>query len=204
VACRQWEAFQQGGFFVYFVLAAIMSHGVPPIGLAHACSHSLTPSCLVGMVRHLATMISQGVRARSSSSTGARSGRIRLRRDPFFGRELYWLARRFTTPFIVLVVLPFVLFMVFWGAPNTGLLREGLHAWVLVTLAACGSLWLLMVDGRAGLLLCWRPAPSKSWHDSGCVLVEGGLVTAKFRWTDTASLSSCAERRRSSPGRCST
>jgi len=185
------KAFQQGGFFVYFVLAGDhVARSAADWTRARLLSFADTVVPLWAWFRHLGDHDqSGGARAfffQYWCTVPAGFGFVAI---PFFGRELYWLARRFTTPFIVLVVLPFVLFMVFWGAPNTGLLREGLHAWVLVTLAACGSLWAS--DGRrprwAAPLLATRAIEILGMTVAAC-LVEGGLVTAKFRWTDTASL----------------
>jgi len=44
-------------------------------------------------------------------------------------------ARKWPWAVTVAVIVPFVAFAVYWGSASTGLLREGLHAWVLTLLA---------------------------------------------------------------------
>jgi hypothetical protein len=39
------------------------------------------------------------------------------------------LGRRFKALFLAVVVFPFVLFAIYWGASHSGLMREGLHPW---------------------------------------------------------------------------
>jgi hypothetical protein len=47
-----------------------------------------------------------------------------------------WRAfRRWTWPIVATIVTPFVAFTIYWGASQTGMLREGLHAWVLALIA---------------------------------------------------------------------
>jgi hypothetical protein len=48
--------------------------------------------------------------------------------------SLWRAARLWTWPVLVVVVLPFAAFALYWGDASTGLLREGLQAWVLTLL----------------------------------------------------------------------
>lgn len=55
---------------------------------------------------------------------------------------MFWLALGFhfaRWAFLLLVVLPFAIFLLYWGSATTGLLREGLHVWVIGTL--CFATW---------------------------------------------------------------
>lgn len=54
---------------------------------------------------------------------------------PFLLVALASAARRWGALFLVAAVLPFLLFAAYWGADRTGLLREGMHVWVLTLLA---------------------------------------------------------------------
>jgi len=53
-------------------------------------------------------------------------------------------ARRAPLAFLCLVAFPFALFAVYWGSFDSGLMREGLHPWVLTVLGA----WALVWPGR--------------------------------------------------------
>jgi 4-amino-4-deoxy-L-arabinose transferase-like glycosyltransferase len=79
---------------------------------------------------------------------------------PLLLASLWRAARRWTWPILVAVIVPFVVFAVYWGDASTGLLREGLHAWVLtllivVALEQCGRgyPWLRAWPSRAVLAL---------------------------------------------------
>ncbi len=48
---------------------------------------------------------------------------------------LYRAARLWPWPVFAAVVVPFVAFTVYWGSASTGMLREGLHTWVLTLIA---------------------------------------------------------------------
>jgi len=49
--------------------------------------------------------------------------------------SLWRFAKRWTWPFFAVVVIPFVLFWIYWGNGSSGFLREGMQAWVLAVLA---------------------------------------------------------------------
>ncbi|MBS1883302.1 MAG: hypothetical protein JSS97_10150 [Actinobacteria bacterium] len=48
---------------------------------------------------------------------------------------LWRFAKRFTWPFFAVVVIPFVAFWIYWGNGSSGILREGMQAWVLAVIA---------------------------------------------------------------------
>ena len=108
-----------------------------------------------------------------------------------------WLARgarRWPALFGAAVVLPFVLFAVFWGSYPTGLLREGMHVWVLtlVALVACARAVaeaprpaasrlhaaLFALRSPEALLMLVLPA----WATSGAPYQR------PFLWTDVVAL----------------
>lgn len=105
-----------------------------------------------------------------------------------------WRAfKRWKWPVFVGVIVPFVLFAVYWGDASTGLLREGLHTWVLTLLAV-----VAVEQGSRGFP--WlRSAPIRALLSLRCaevllVAVLPTLVTAhrfyshQFRYTDTLAL----------------
>jgi hypothetical protein len=48
-------------------------------------------------------------------------------------------AKRWTWPFLAVIAIPFVAFLVYWGANDSGLLREGMQAWVLAVVAVLAA-----------------------------------------------------------------
>jgi hypothetical protein len=74
--------------------------------------------------------------------------------------SLWRAARRWPWPFTATVAIPFLLFVVYWGASSTGLMREGLQPWALTLFvvigceqAASGFGWLRSLPIRALLTL---------------------------------------------------
>lgn len=67
---------------------------------------------------------------------------------------LYKLARQRPLALLLLVVLPFGFFAVYWGSFTSGLMREGLHAWLL-TLLVLAAIQLMdeLTGRRLGRLL---------------------------------------------------
>ncbi|HEU5254118.1 MAG TPA: glycosyltransferase 87 family protein [Solirubrobacterales bacterium] len=49
--------------------------------------------------------------------------------------SLWRFAKRWTWPFFAIVVIPYVLFWIYWGSGSSGFLREGMQAWVLAVIA---------------------------------------------------------------------
>ncbi|MGV1049589.1 MAG: hypothetical protein ACOYD4_13830 [Solirubrobacterales bacterium] len=54
---------------------------------------------------------------------------------PFLLISLWRAFRRWRWPVTAAVIAPFAAFAVYWGGSRTGMLREGLHTWVLVVIA---------------------------------------------------------------------
>jgi Dolichyl-phosphate-mannose-protein mannosyltransferase len=79
---------------------------------------------------------------------------------PMLSIGLWRAGRRWPWPVIATVVVPFVSFAIYWGASSTGMLREGLQAWILTVFAALaceqaasGFGWLSRAPLRAILAL---------------------------------------------------
>jgi len=49
--------------------------------------------------------------------------------------SLWRFAKRWTWPFFAIVVIPYVLFWLYWGSGTSGFLREGMQAWALAVVA---------------------------------------------------------------------
>ncbi|MBO0767720.1 MAG: glycosyltransferase family 39 protein [Solirubrobacterales bacterium] len=64
---------------------------------------------------------------------------------PFLLEGLWAGLRRWRWAIVATVVVPFLVFWVYWGSANTGLTREGLHAWALTVIVA-----LAVVEGARG------------------------------------------------------
>ena len=61
---------------------------------------------------------------------------------------LWRAGRAWPWPVLATVVVPFLLFMIYWGSSSSGLLREGLQAWVLTLLV---------------VLACWQARTGFGW-----------------------------------------
>ena len=79
---------------------------------------------------------------------------------PLLLASLWRAARRWPWPIFATILVPLVVFTVYWGASITGLLREGMQAWVLALIAvvavqqaASGFPWLDSRPVRAILSL---------------------------------------------------
>jgi hypothetical protein len=74
--------------------------------------------------------------------------------------SLYKALRRWPWPVTAAIVIPFVLFTIYWGASITGNLREGMQAWVLALIAvialqqwASGFPWFRSILARLAITL---------------------------------------------------
>jgi hypothetical protein len=72
---------------------------------------------------------------------------------PVLLASLWRFAKRWTWPFFAVVVIPFVLFWIYWGNGSSGFLREGMQAWVLAILA------VLAIE-QAGSRFSWLRSPA--------------------------------------------
>jgi hypothetical protein len=75
--------------------------------------------------------------------------------------SLWRFARRWTWPFFAVVVIPFVLFWIYWGNGSSGFPREGMQAWILAILAVvaieqAGSHFSWMRSGAIRAILVLR------------------------------------------------
>ena len=58
---------------------------------------------------------------------------------PLLLMSLWRASRRWAWAVTAVVIVPFVAFAIYWGASSTGMLREGLHAWVLTLLVVVAA-----------------------------------------------------------------
>ena len=112
----------------------------------------------------------------------------------FFPLYLYGLVRGFLRDWAVVtatVIVPFFAFLVYWGAEDTGLMREGLQAWLLGTMVVYA--WVRRSSRRwpVGLervLLATRVVETVLLVLLPTVQTSGVLVGHAFRVTDYVSL----------------
>jgi hypothetical protein len=106
---------------------------------------------------------------------------------------LWRSARRWPWLVTATVIVPFLLFAVYWGDADTGLLREGLHAWVLTLLVLLaleqGSErfpWLR--NGPAVALLALRSVEVLLVAMLPTVLTTHRLIDSRFALTDVVAV----------------
>ncbi len=105
-----------------------------------------------------------------------------------------WRAwQRWRWAVFVAVVVPFLTFLVYWGSYSTGMLPEGLQAWVLTLLvvvavqqAAAGFPWLRSAPTRA--ILSFRALELLAVAVVPTVATRGELISAQYPLTDTVAL----------------
>lgn len=107
--------------------------------------------------------------------------------------SLWRAARLWPWPVLAGVVVPFAAFAIYWGGSSTGMLREGLQAWVLTLLAvvACqqaraGFPWLASRGVR--LVLVLRIAETALLALGPALATRHTLVSGSFPLTDLAAL----------------
>jgi hypothetical protein len=112
---------------------------------------------------------------------------------PLLLLSLWRAARLWPWPVLAGVVVPFTAFAVYWGGSSTGMLREGLQAWVLTLLAvvACqqaraGFPWLASRGVR--LVLVLRVAETALLALGPALATRHVLVSDSFPLTDVAAL----------------
>ncbi|MFN8035249.1 MAG: glycosyltransferase family 39 protein [Acidimicrobiia bacterium] len=136
---------------------------------------------------------------------------------PVYLFGLWRFAVRHARYFVAIIVTPLVVFWLYWGFSITGLLREGLHAWLIATLIAA-FLGLVLLSSRRVLvvlrycasarvaslvvMLCVPTVASSGWLDGRRFLVSNllsltllfggvlGLGIASARWLDPDRLAS--------------
>ncbi len=73
---------------------------------------------------------------------------------PFLVMSMVRLARRYPWIVVSLVVVPFVVFAVYWGSFVSGLMREGLHAWIVgVLILSALEIAPLLAGGGPGAMV---------------------------------------------------
>jgi hypothetical protein len=105
-----------------------------------------------------------------------------------------WKAwRRWPWPVLLAVVVPFLTFLVYWGSYSTGLLPEGLQAWVLMVLAVvaiqqayAGFPWLQSRPIKA--LLTLRVAELLAVAVVPTWATRGELLSAQYKLCDSLAL----------------
>jgi len=112
---------------------------------------------------------------------------------PLLLLALWRAARRWPWAVWATVFIPFIAFTVYWGASETGMMREGLQAWALTLLvvvgcqqAAAGYSWLR--SGPIRLLLSLRPVEVLAMAIGPALATEEILVSEAFVVTDTVAL----------------
>lgn len=107
---------------------------------------------------------------------------------------VYGLVRAFRRDWMVVtatVIVPFVAFLIYWGDADTGLMREGLHAWFLGTLVIyaltrrSGRHWPVVLER---VLLVTRVIEMLLLALLPTVWTSGKLYDPAFRSTDVVSL----------------
>lgn len=113
---------------------------------------------------------------------------------PVLVASLARTARRAPAVFATVIVLPFVIFATFWGGDATGLLREGMHVWVLTIVVAV--VWTLARRRAPSRALARREAGCLAFRAIEVFLMltvpaavgSGALVQRQFLATDIVAL----------------
>jgi len=112
---------------------------------------------------------------------------------PLLLASLWRAGRHWPWPVLATVVVPFAVFAVYWGGSSTGMLREGLQAWVLTlfVVVACQQArenfpWLRSRPIRA--LLALRAVELLVVAAGPAVATRHALISSSFALTDLAAL----------------
>lgn len=111
---------------------------------------------------------------------------------------LWRAGRRWPWPVLATVVIPFIAFLIYWGDSISGVLREGLQAWVLGVVAvlaleqgASGFPWARSVPAR--IVLCLRVVELLGIATVTTLATDHfRLVSGQFKLTDTVALAGIA------------
>jgi hypothetical protein len=111
---------------------------------------------------------------------------------PLLGVALHIAFRRFSVVSIIGVVVPFLVFIAYWGSFISGSMREGLHPW-LATLLVVAAVVAARQWNRTGVKILVTVAAGRVIEIVamliGAMLVEGWpLTTRQFLVTDVASM----------------
>jgi hypothetical protein len=152
-----WKDFNQFNFLRYFEMA-----GSKPLTFNNWCAARF--ESLLNTLVPLHLFLTAGQSASINSVTGPSPPIIHfffqywntlpfglgILAFPVLIFAVLYFAYRHVYQFIFLVVLPFLLFWVYWGAYTTGLLREGLHVWVFTLV------YVIVVALRESVANRWR------------------------------------------------
>jgi len=112
---------------------------------------------------------------------------------PLLLASLWRAWRRWMWPVTVAVLVPFLTFLAYWGSFTTGLLPEGLQAWVLVLFAVVaiqqsttGFPWLRSTPVRA--VLCLRTVEVLAVAFAPTLATRDELVSAGYDVTDSVAV----------------
>lgn len=110
-------------------------------------------------------------------------------------RLLYLAWRHLRDWLIALVVIPFALFVPYWGWGSGGLMREGLHAWFFGLIILATVAWYRFLPKAGRFFLLCNIALALRGVETFCVLLlptvttQPALVQQPFVLSDTAALS---------------
>lgn len=112
---------------------------------------------------------------------------------PWLVMSLWRAFRRWPWPFLAAVVAPFLAFTVYWGASQTGMLREGLQPWALILVVVvtvqqryAGFPWLRSRLVRT--ILSLRTVEMLGMALVPALATQGVVVSADWGLTDVVAL----------------
>ena len=112
---------------------------------------------------------------------------------PLLLQSLWRALRKWPWAITAAVIVPFIVFTVYWGGASTGMLREGLHAWVLTLLVvvavqqcSTGFPWLRSWAFRG--ILALRPVEVLLIAILPIILTGHRLWAARYWLTDLVAV----------------